>query len=121
MIKLSFSDFEFKTDGIVSKGHATATIKYFIGHKWGEVSKKKFKTKVSYKPGDKYNLDKAYQIIKAKLEQYAYKWAANEAQKEINNINKEYRYLKDFVDKANHIVVHNTGYIVELDENRAKA
>lgn len=114
MIKLSFSDFEFKTDGIASRGHITATIKYFIGHKWGEVGKKKFKTKVSYKPGDKYNLDKAYQIIKAKLEQNAYKWAANEAQKEINNINKEYRYLKDFIDKANNVTLHNHKYICDL-------
>ena len=99
MIKLSFSGFKFNTDGIVSKGRIIATIKYFTGKEWDNIGFKEFKTKVSYKPGDKYNLDKAYQIIKAKLEQNAYKWA----------------------DKANHVILHNTGYIVELDENKAKA
>lgn len=121
MIKLSFSGFKFLNDGIVSKGKVIATIKYFTGKEWDNIGFKEFKTKVTYKSGDKFNLNKAYQIIKAKLEKDAYKWAASEAQKEINNINKEYRHLKDFVDKANHIIVHNTGYIVELNENKAKA
>lgn len=114
MIKLSFSNFNFTIKGTVSTGEVCATIKYFDGHKWMNVAFKKFTTKVTYKPGDKFDVNIAYKQIKAKLEKDAYAWAGYQAQLQINNINKQYRYLKDFVDKSAHIVVHNNKYISDL-------
>lgn len=114
MIKLSFSNFIFVNKGTISIGKVCATIKYFNGHKWMDVASKIFSTKVTYKPGDKFDVNIAYKQIKAKLEKDAYTWAGNQAQLQINDINKQYRYLKDFVDKSTHVALHNHKYICDL-------
>lgn len=114
MIKLSFSNFIFTIKETVSKGEICATIKYFNGHKWMNVAFKRFTTKVTCKDGDKFDINIAYKQIKAQLEKDAYTWAGNQAQLQINDINKQYRYLKDFVDKSTRVALHNHKYICDL-------
>lgn len=111
MIKLSFSGFNFKTDGIISSARIIATIKWFDGHKWFNVAYKEFKTKVTLKPNEVPDLNKAYKYIKAKLEKDAYIWANSEAKKEFNDTKDKLAIFDSFIDKSNHIISHNTEYL----------
>ena len=114
MIKLTFNNFSFTTDGIISKGNVEATIKIFITNKWFDVASKKFITKITLHKDDKFDLDKAYKYIQAKLERDAYAWAGKEAFKELYNIQKSLRVFEDFTEKASHIVAHDNHYLETL-------
>lgn len=111
MIKLSFKDFTFETNGIISNAKITAVIKYFLNDKYIEVAHKEFRTKISIKPGDTKDLNKAYKYAEAKLEKDAYLWAVAEANNELLNIQKQFKIFNDFIIKSNHIIVHDVNYL----------
>jgi len=114
MIKLSFSNFSFTTDGNISKGNVKATIKLFIKNKWHDVGSKKFTTKITCHKNDKNDLNKAYKYIQAKLEKDAYSWACKEAMKQLLIVQKDLKTFNDFIEKSKHIVVHDTNYLGEF-------
>lgn len=114
MIKLSFSNFSFTTDGNISKGSIKATIKFFIKNKCHDVASKKFNTKVTCHKNDKCDLNKAYKYIQAKLEKDAYLWASEEAMKQLLITQKDLKIFNDFVEKSRHIIVHDTHYLSQF-------
>lgn len=114
MIKLTFNNFSFTTDGIVSKAKVTATIKWFNHSKWITVANKEFRIKITLKKEDTPDLNKAYKYAKARLEHHAYMWAGHQAKLEAQNQAIILCQLNDFSDKANYIVSHNVKYIKEL-------
>lgn len=114
MIKLSFGKFSFTTDGNTSKGSIKATIKIFIKNTWHCVATKQFTTKITCHKDDKSDLNKAYKYIQAKLEKDAYSWALDEAFKQLLLVQKDLKMFNDFVEKAKHIVVHDTNYLSEF-------
>lgn len=111
MIKLSFSNFSFTSNGNISKGSAKATIKFFIKSKCHNVATKEFTTKITCHKNDKCNLNKAYKYIQAKLEKDAYLWANKEAMKQLLITQKDLKIFNDFVEKSKHIIVHDTNYL----------
>lgn len=111
MIKLAFDNFSFTTDGIVSKGTITGIIKLFIKTKWHVISHRNFTAKITLHKEEKADLNKAYKYIQAKLEKDAYKWAQKEAFKQLLIVQKDLKIFNDFVEKANHIIVHDTAYL----------
>lgn len=111
MIKLSFGKFSFTTDGNTSKGNIRATIKIFTKNKWYYVTSKEFTTKITCHKDDKNDLNKAYKYIQAKLEKDAYCWAGEEAKKQLIVVQKDLKTFTDFVEKAEHIVEHDTNYL----------
>lgn len=114
MIKLTFDSFSFTTDGTISTAKICATINCFVRSKWQTVATKQFKIKLTLKDGDAPDLNKAYKIAKARLEQRAYMWANYEATKELENQKYITEQLTAFSNKASHIVSHNAKYIKEL-------
>lgn len=114
MIKLSFSDFSFTSDGNTSRGSIKATIKFFIKTKWHNIGSKKFTTKITCHKNDKCDLNKAYKYIQAKLEKDAYCWACEEAMKQLLITQKDLKIFNDFVEKSKHIIVHDTHYLSQF-------
>ena len=114
MIKLSFSNFSFTSDGNVSKGSIKATIKFFVKNKWHNIATKEFTTKIICHKNDKSDLNKAYKYIQAKLEKDAYLWANNEAMKQLLITQKDLKIFNDFVEKSKHIIVHDTHYLSQF-------
>lgn len=112
MIKLQFSNFQLKTDELVTKGKITATIKFLTNKRtWETVALRNFNTKITLHPEDKADLNKAYKYIRAKLEKNAYKWALKNAEKQLLIFQKDIKTFVDFVEKARHIVVHDEDYL----------
>ncbi len=111
MIKLSFSNFKLYSDGKVSEAQLTATIKWFNGNIWQEVAHKLFQTKLTLKHGDSPDLNKVLAYCRAKLEKDAYKWAGEEAAKELKVIRQHNKIFNDFVKKSKYIVTHNEEYL----------
>ena len=110
-IKLSFKEFEFKTNGAISKAKIKATIFYNTYNKWHEVAEKQFKAKISIKSYDIGDLNKAYKYLKAKLEKDAYAWANKNTEKELIYLKNRLNVFDDFNKKANYIINHNTEYL----------
>lgn len=71
------------------------------------------KTITLHKP-DIYDLNKAKNILQASLEQKAYIWAKKYIDKNIKGLENQLKTLKDFSEKANHIIEHDTTYIKKL-------
>lgn len=112
MIKLEFSNFKVIIDGLITKGKITATIKFLTNRRiWETVAFKNFSTKITLHPEDKADLNKAYKYIRAKLEKNAYKWALKNAEKQLLVVQKDLKAFVDFVEKATHIVDHDTEYL----------
>ncbi len=111
MIKLSFSNFSFTSDGNTSKGSVKAAIKLFDGNKWYAIANKEFATKIIRHKDDKSDINKAYKYIQAKLEKEAYNWALNNTTYQISLAKRDLKIFTDFADKAKHIVNHDNEYL----------
>lgn len=111
MIKLKFSKFKITTTGIVTTGEIIAILKIFIKNDWKILCHNTFSTKITLKPEDKFDLNKAYKYIQAKLEKEAYNWAFKEVKKQINHTRRDLDIFTNFADKAKHIIDHDTEYL----------
>ena len=110
-LKLTFVEFTFKSNGTKCEGKVKAIIKCFITKKWRECDSKEFKTRITLKPNDKFDLNKAYKYIQAKLEKDAYKWANKEAEKQLLLTQRYFKMYDDFTKKSTHIIVHDENYL----------
>ncbi len=111
MIKLKFSNLEITTNGTITRGKIIATIKLFTKNEWRTIISKKFNTKITLKPEDKFDLNKAYKYIQAKLEKEAYKWALKETKRQIRFARQDFETFTNFGVKAQYIINHDTEYL----------
>lgn len=114
--KLTFTDFRFKINGKTSTGTQEATIMFFDGKHWVKGMTKKFVKRISLKPGDKPDLNKAYKIVQAMIERAAYWWASELIIKNIEITQSTLTAEKEFIKKARHITAHDLQYIESLDK-----
>lgn len=75
---------------------------------------KVFKKSITCKKQDKYDLNKAKNILQAYIEQRAYLWAKKIIDKEIEKEQLLTNELKSFSEKATHIIEHDADYINRL-------
>lgn len=111
MIKLKFSNLKVTTNGNITTGEVKVILKVFANNAWRVMYCKSFNTKVTLKPGDKFDLTKAYKYIQAKLEKEAYNWALKEVKRQIRLARRDLDIFADFEAKAKHIVDHDTEYL----------
>ena len=102
--KLTFTKFRFRFDGKTSSGMQEATVMFFDGKHWVKGMTKKFVKRISLKPGDKADLNKAYKIVQAMIERAAYWWASELIIKDIEILQSNLSADKEFIKKA-----HNKG------------
>ena len=114
--KLTFTKFRFKVNGKTSTGTQEATIMFFDGKHWVKGMTKKFVKRISLKPGDKPDLNKAYKIVQAMIERSAYWWASDIISKDIKILESNLAAENKFVKKAQHITAHDLEYIESLDK-----
>ena len=112
--KLTFTNFNFKVNGKTSTGMQEATIMFFDGKHWVKFMTKKFVKRISLKPGDKPDLNKAYKIVQAIIERKAYLWASDTVSKDIKILESNLTAGNEFVKKAQHIRAHDLEYIESL-------
>lgn len=111
MIKLHFNNFQVGTDGITTIAEINAQIKFLNNNKWIVLDEKSFSTKITLKDKDKFDLNKAYKYIRAKLERKAYNWALGKTIYQISLTKKDLEIFTDFANKAKHIVNHDDEYL----------
>lgn len=87
-----------------------AIIKY---GKWSFYCKDFYKS-ITLNKKDKYDLNKAKNILQTSLEQKAYIWAKKIIDKVIVNEQNYLNSLKAFSEKATHIIEHDADYINKL-------
>lgn len=78
------------------------------------VRAKQFDKTITLHQKDKYDLNKAKNILQASIEQKAYLWAKKFIDKEIEKEQNILNALKAFSEKATHIIEHDNGYINKL-------
>lgn len=106
----------FGTPIIILEGNKTsmsirATLKY--GKKTSFVCKE-FDKSITLHKNDKYDLNKAKNILQVSLEQKAYLWAKKIIDREIKNEQKVLNNMTTFSEKADHIIKHDADYINQL-------
>lgn len=114
--KLTFTKFRFRFDGKTSSGMQEATVMFFDGKHWVKGMTKKFVKRISLKPGDKADLNKAYKIVQAMIERAAYWWASEAVSKDIKILESNLAAGNEFVKRAQHITAHDLQYIESLDK-----
>lgn len=107
MIKLHFEPITFKNKGICCEGTVDVSLKF----NKILIYCKTFRTKITLHDNDIFDLNKAYKYIQASLEKKAYNWAYNLINKERKNKLDIYNQMSEFIDKAKHIVEHDTEYL----------
>ena len=75
---------------------------------------KEFDKSITLHKTDKYDLNKAKNILQASLEQKAYIWAKKIIDREIEKEKCILDTMFTFSEKANHIIKHDTDYINKL-------
>lgn len=75
---------------------------------------KKFYKSIKLHKKDKYDLNKAKNILQASLEQKAYLWAKKIIDKEIEKEQNILNNMLEFSKKATHIIEHDGNYINKL-------
>lgn len=75
---------------------------------------KEFDKSIILHKKDKYDLNKAKNILQACLEQKAYLWAKKIIDKEIEHEQKILNNMTTFSEKATHIIEHDGNYINQL-------
>ncbi len=75
---------------------------------------KRFSKAITLYKEDKYDLNKAKNILQASLEQKAYLWAKKFIDKEIEKRKFTINNLKTFSEKATYIIEHDNDYINKL-------
>lgn len=114
--KLTFTNFRFRFNGKTSTGMQEATIMFFDGKHWVKGMTKKFIKRISLKPGDTADLNKAYKIVQAMIERAAYWWASETVSKDIKILESNLAAGNEFVKRAQHITAHDLQYIELLDK-----
>lgn len=108
--KLHFSNPIITLESTKTSMSIRATIKY---GKWPFYCKDFYKSITLHKK-DKYDLNKAKNILQASLEQKAYIWAKKIIDKAITSEQNYLNSLKTFSEKAVHIIEHDADYINKL-------
>ena len=108
--KLHFSNPIITLENTKTSMSIRATIKYGKG----DFYCKDFYKSITLHKKDKYDLNKAKNILQASLEQKAYLWAKNIINKAIINEQNYLNSLKAFSEKATHIIEHDGDYINKL-------
>lgn len=108
--KLHFGNPIIIIEGIKTSISIRATLKY------GKTAFacKEFDKSITLHKKDKYDLNKAKNILQASLEQEAYLWAKKIIDKEIKNEQKILNSMTTFSEKATHIIEHDADYINKL-------
>jgi hypothetical protein len=114
--KLTFTKFRFRFNGKTSTGMQEATIRFFDGKHWTMFITKKFIKRITLKPGDTADLNKAYKMLQAMIERSAYWWASEIISKDIKTLESNLAAGNEFVKRAQHITAHDLQYIESLDK-----
>lgn len=112
---MSKYELHFGNPVIILEGNKTS-MSIRAGLKYGKkvFISKEFDKSIILHEKDKYDLNKAKNILQASLEQKAYLWAKKTIDKQIE---RETGYLNDmnaFSEKATHIIEHDAIYINKL-------
>lgn len=106
---------QFGNPVIVLEGNKTSmTITVRFRYNKIAFTGKKFKKSITLHKKDKYDLNKAKNILQASLEQKAYLWAKKIIDKEIEKEKHILDNLLAFSNKATHIIEHDANYINKL-------
>ena len=106
---------KFSNPVIILEGTKTSmTIIATLNYGKATIKSKKFDKTITLHQKDKYDLNKAKNILQASLEQKAYLWAKKYIDKEIEKEQNILNTLKAFSEKATHIIEHDNGYINKL-------
>lgn len=108
--KLHFGNPVIILEGNKTSMSIRATLKY--GKK--AFTCKEFDKSITLHNKDKYDLNKAKNILQACLEQKAYLWAKKIIDKEITNAQNSLNTMNAFSEKATHIIEHDADYINKL-------
>lgn len=100
---------------IILKGNKTyMRIKAILKYGKTEFHCKMFEKSITLHKQDKYDLNKAKNILQASLEQKAYLWAKKIIDREIEKEKCVLDTMLTFSNKATHIIEHDGNYINKL-------
>lgn len=106
---------KFSNPIIILEGNKTSmNIKALLNYDKISIIAKEFDKTITLHQKDKYNLNKAKNILQASLEQKAYLWAKKYIDKEIEKEQNILNNMKSFSEKAAHIIEHDSNYINKL-------
>jgi len=108
--KLNFNNPVIFLEGNKTSMSIRATLKYGEN----DFYYKDFNKSIILHKKDKYDLNKAKNILQALLEQKAYLWAKKMIDKEIEKEKHTLNSMLEFSEKATHIIEHDATYINKL-------
>lgn len=105
----------FGSPVIILEGNKTSmSIRATLKYNKTAFACKEFDKSVTLHKNDKYDLNKAKNILQASLEQKAYIWAKKIIDREIKNEQKVLNSMTTFSEKATRIIEHDGDYINKL-------
>lgn len=105
----------FTNPVIILEGNKTLmSIKAILTYNKKAFNCKKFDKSITLHKNDKYDLNKAKNILQASLEQKAYLWAKKIIDKEIEKEKITLNIMNTFSEKATRIIEHDGDYINKL-------
>lgn len=106
---------EFSNPIIILEGNKTSMkIKVIFKYNKKTFHCKEFNKSITLHKNDKYDLNKAKNILQVCLEQQAYLWAKKIIDKEIEKEQNFLNSMKTFSEKATYIIEHDADYINKL-------
>jgi len=106
---------KFNASVIILEGNKTSmSIRATLIYNKKAIKSKEFDKSITLHGKDKYDLNKAKNILQASLEQKAYLWAKKIIDKEIEKEELIIINMKTFSEKATHIIEHDNNYINKL-------
>lgn len=106
---------KFNAPVIILEGNKTSmSIRATLIYNKEAIKSKEFDKSITLHGKDKYDLNKAKNILQANLEQKAYLWAKKLIDKEIEKQEFTINNLKTFSEKATYIIEHDNSYINKL-------
>ena len=106
---------KFSNPIIILEGNKTSmSIRALLKPNKRSIVSKEFNKTITLHQKDKYDLNKAKNILQASLEQKAYLWAKKHIDKEIEKEQNILNSMKSFSEKAAHIIEHDNDYINKL-------
>ena len=105
----------FGNPNIILEGNKTSmSIRATLEYNKKAFHCKEFDKSITLHKKDKYDLNKAKNILQASLEQEAYLWAKKIIDKEIIKEQNILNSMTSFSEKATHIIEHDADYINKL-------
>lgn len=108
--KLKFGNPVITLDGVITTMVMHAILSY--DNKY--IKSKVFRHKITLRKEDKYDLNKAKNILQTIIEQKAYIWAKKFIDKEMDKERAILNEMKMFFTKAKHIIIHDNEYLKQL-------